>query len=62
MSHTRWGITVYENRYLNLSVHIKIYLDWNKQGRTQGFLKDIQKNKEVFDLSKVEEINMKEKA
>jgi len=30
-------------------------------GRTQGFLKDIQKNKEVFDLSKVEEINIKEK-
>jgi len=31
-------------------------------GRTQGFLKDIQKIKEVFDLSKVEEINIKEKA
>jgi hypothetical protein len=31
-------------------------------GRTQGFLKDIQKIKEVFDLSKVEEINIKGKA
>ena len=29
------GITVYENRYLNLSAHIKIYLDWNKQGRSK---------------------------
>jgi hypothetical protein len=34
----------------------------NTSGRTQGFLKDIQKIKEVFDLSKVEEINIKEKA
>jgi hypothetical protein len=33
MSQIRWGITVYENRYLNLSAHMKIYLDWNKQGR-----------------------------
>jgi hypothetical protein len=35
MSQTRWVITVYENRYLNLSAHIKIYLDWNKQGRSE---------------------------
>jgi hypothetical protein len=38
MSQIRWGITVYENRYLNLSAHMKIYLDWNKQGRSLTFI------------------------